>query len=427
MILFQTFGVFILFTLLGVPLVYGLLLATVGMIWWASLSHPLTSIFLSYIGGVEPFILIAVPLFVLAGEILSRGGVGLRIVTFATKLLGFLPGGLGISTVVSSLIFGGVSGSAIADTAAIGSVMTPAMIRKGYSRPFAGALMSTAGTLAIVMPPSIPMLVYAFVSGSSVRDLFLAGVVPAFAFALGLCLVCAWHGRRTGCDNGDARAAKGELWAAFVSAFPALLMPLIILGGIWTGFFTPTEAAAVAAAYGLFVSMVIYKDLKPRDLPALILKAFTTSAVVMVVIGATSCLAWLITVEQVPAQIAELVKHYAHSPWTFLLLVNVAMLLLGCFIEPVPALILAAPLLVPLSLAFNIDPVHLGLVMTCNLAIGLYTPPVGGTLMVGARLAGVGMVSVVRALLPQMAISVAILMVITYVPSVGMALVHLAR
>jgi C4-dicarboxylate transporter DctM subunit len=426
-ILFQTFGAFIVFTLLGVPLVYGLLLATVGMIWVASLSHPLTSIFLSYIGGVEPFILIAVPLFVLAGEILSRGGVGLRIVTFATKLLGFLPGGLGISTVVSSLIFGGVSGSAIADTAAIGSVMTPAMIRKGYSRAFSGALMSTAGTLAIVMPPSIPMLVYAFVSGASVRDLFLAGVVPAFAFALGLSLVCAWTGKRTGCDNGEARAPKGELWAAFVSAFPALLMPVIILGGIWTGFFTPTEAAAVAAAYGLFVSMVIYRDLKPRDLPALILKAFTTSAVVMVVIGATSCLAWLITVEQVPAQIAELVQHYAHSPWTFLLLVNVAMLLLGCFIEPVPALILAAPLLVPLSVAFKIDPVHLGLVMTCNLAIGLYTPPVGGTLMVGARLAGVGMVSVVRALIPQMAISLVILMIITYVPSVGMALVHLAR
>jgi C4-dicarboxylate transporter DctM subunit len=427
MILFQTFGAFIVFTLLGVPLVYGLLLATVGMIWVASQSHPLTSIFLSYIGGVEPFILIAVPLFVLAGEILSRGGVGLRIVTFATKLLGFLPGGLGVSTVTSSLIFGGVSGSAIADTAAIGSVMTPAMIRKGYSRPFAGALMSTAGTLAIVMPPSIPMLVYAFVSGSSVRDLFLAGIVPAFAFAIGLSLICVWTGKRTGCDNGETRAPRGELWAAFVSAFPALLMPVIILGGIWSGWFTPTEAAAVAAAYGLFVSMVVYRDLKPRDLPALVLKAFTTSAVIMVVIGATSCLAWLITVEQVPMQIAELVKHYATSPWMFLLLVNVAMLLLGCFIEPVPALILAAPLLVPLSAAFKIDPVHLGLIMTCNLAIGLYTPPVGGTLMVGARLAGVGMVSVVRALLPQMAISIAILLVITYVPAVGMTLVHLSR
>ena len=427
MILFETFGLFIVFTLLGVPLVYGLLLATAGMIWFNELGHPLTSVFLTYIGGVESFVLIAVPLFMLAGEVLSRGGVGQRIVTFATRLLGFLPGGLGISTVTSCLIFGGVSGSAIADTAAIGSVMTPAMIRKGYAPAFAGALMSTAGTLAIVMPPSIPMLVYAFVSGASVRDLFIAGVVPAVLFAIGLSLDCVRVGRKTGCDNGEARASGREIRKAFVSAFPALMMPVIILGGIWTGFFTPTEAAAVAAFYGLFVSMVIYKDLKLRDLPALVLSSFTTSAVVMVVIGATSCLAWLITIEQVPNQIAGLVTQYATSQWTFLILVNLALLTLGCFIEPVPALILAAPLLVPLSAAFHIDPVHLGLIMTCNLAIGLYTPPVGGTLMVGARLAGVGMAAVVRSLIPQMMISISILLVITYIPSISMALVNALR
>ncbi len=427
MILFEAFGLFMVATLLGVPLVYGMLLSTAGVIWWHGLGHPLTSIFLSYIGGVEPFILIAVPLFVLAGEILSRGGVGMRIVTFATKLLGFLPGGLGISTVTSCLIFGGVSGSAIADTAAIGSVMAPAMIRKGYKPAFAGALMSTAGTLAVIMPPSIPMLVYAFVSGASVRDLFIAGVVPAVIFAIGLSIDCVWEGRRTGCDAGGKRSPGREVWTAFVAAFPALMMPVIILGGIWTGLFTPTEAAAVAAAYGLFVAMVIYKDLQWRDLPGLLLKSFTTSAVIMVVIGATSCLAWLITVEQVPVQIADLVTHYATSQWTFLLLVNFAMLALGCFIEPVPALILAAPLLVPLSVAFKIDPVHLGLIMTCNLAIGLYTPPVGGTLMVGARLAGVGMVSVVRAIIPQAMISISILIVITYFPAISMSLVRALR
>lgn len=427
MILFETFGLFILLALVGVPLVYGLLLSTAAMIWWNDLGHPLTAVFLSYIGGVESFVLIAVPLFMLAGEILSRGGVGLRIVNFATKLLGFLPGGLGISTVTSCLIFGGVSGSAIADTAAIGAVMTPAMKRKGYSPAFAGALMSTAGTLAVVMPPSIPMLVFAFVSGASVRDLFIAGVVPAVIFAIGLSYECVRVGRKTGCDNGSVRASGKEIWAAFLSALPALLMPVIILGGIWSGYFTPTEAAAVAAAYGLFVSMVIYRDLKPRDLPALFLKSFTTSAVVMVVIGATSCLAWLITVEQVPVQIADLVTHYATSPWMFLLLVNIAMLVLGCFIEPVPALILAAPLLVPLSVAFKIEPVHLGLIMTCNLAIGLYTPPVGGTLMVGQRLAGVTMGEVLPPLMRMMAISIAILMVITYVPAISMSLVHALR
>lgn len=427
MILFETFGLFVLLTMLGVPLVYGLLIATAGIIWRHDLGHPLTSVFLSYIGGVESFVLIAVPLFMLAGEILSRGGVGRRIITFATKLLGFLPGGMGIATVVSSLIFGGVSGSAIADTAAIGSVMTPAMIRKGYSPAFAGALMSTAGTLAVVMPPSIPMLVYAFVAGASVRDLFLAGVIPAFTLAFGLSLACVRTGRRSGCDNGEQRASAAEVWRAFLAAFPALLMPVLILGGIWSGLFTPTEAAAVAAGYGLFVSMVIYRDLKARDLPRLLLKSFTTSAVVMVVIGATSCLAWLITVEQVPTQLAEMVSRYAHSPAGFLILVNLALLALGCFIEPVPALILAAPLLAPLAATFHIDPVHLGLIMTCNLAIGLYTPPVGGTLMVGARLAGVGMMPVVRALIPQLIISVAILLIVTYVPAVGLSLVHLVR
>jgi C4-dicarboxylate transporter DctM subunit len=305
--------------------------------------------------------------------------------------------------------------------------MTPAMIRKGYTPAFSAALMSTAGTLAVVMPPSIPMLVYAFVAGVSVRELFLAGVVPAFAFAAGLAAVCVWVGRRTGCDNGSRRAAAAELWRAFVAAGPALFMPVLILGGIWSGLFTPTEAAAVATFYGLFVSMVIYRDLKPRDLPQVILKAFTNSAVVMVVIGATTALAWLITIEQVPVQLAALVKAYASSPWMFLLLVNLALLSLGCFIEPVPALVLAAPLLVPLSKAFGIDPVHMGLIMTCNLAIGLYTPPVGGTLMVGMRLAGAGMWETSRALVPLFTISVCILAVITYVPAVGMSLVHLFR
>jgi C4-dicarboxylate transporter, DctM subunit len=427
MILFQAFGIFVLLALAGVPLVYGILLGTAGAIWINDLAHPLTSIFLGYIGGLESFVLIAVPLFMLAGEVLSSGGVGRRIVAFATTLLGFLPGGLGIASVVSCLIFGGVSGSAIADTAAIGGVMTPAMIRKGYSRAFAAALMSTAGTLAVVMPPSIPMLVYAFVSGTSVRELFFAGVVPAFAFAAGLCAVCVWTGTRTGCDNGSRRSTGREVWRSFIAAFPALMMPVLILGGIWSGAFTPTEAAAVAAVYGLFVSMVIYRDLRVADLPRVFLKAFTMSAVVMVVVGATAALAWLITVEQVPVQLAGLVKEYATTQWMFLLLVNFFLLALGCFIEPVPALILAAPLLVPLAAAFQVNLIHLGLVMCCNLAIGLYTPPVGGTLMVGMRLANAGMLETTRALIPQFTISVAVLLVITYVPSVGLVLVQAFR
>lgn len=411
------FLVFFGLALAGVPLLYALLGTTVGVIVVAGLSHPLETIFLSFIGGVEPFILIAVPLFIFAGEILSSGGVGRRIVDFARALLGFLPGGLGVVTVASCLMFGGVSGSAIADTAAIGSLVIPAMIQRGYSRGFAAALLAVAGTLALLMPLSIPFLVYAFISGVSMRQLSMAGIVPGLIAAVALMAVCVWHGRRTGCDSGDARLSAREVWTATRAAGPALLMPLIIVGGIWSGFFTPTESAAVAVVYGVAVSLVLYRDITVRDLPRLLVNAFQTSATVMLVIGATGALAWLITAEQVAVQMAAWIKLVASEPWMFLLLVNVILLLLGIFIEPLPALLLTAPLLLPLAKTFNVDLVHLGVVMTANLAIALYTPPVGGTLFVAAKLAKAGIGEITRALWPLLVAAIAALLVITYVPS----------
>jgi C4-dicarboxylate transporter DctM subunit len=403
--------------LAGVPLLYALLGTTVGAIVAAGLSHPLETIFLSFIGGVEPFILIAVPLFIFAGEILSSGGVGRRIVDFARALLGFLPGGLGVVTVASCLMFGGVSGSAIADTAAIGSLVIPAMVQRGYSRGFAAALLAVAGTLALLMPLSIPFLVYAFISGVSMRQLSMAGIAPAIIAGAALMAVCVWHGRRTGCDSGDGRLSAREVWKATKAAGPALLMPLIIVGGIWSGFFTPTESAAVAVVYGIVVSLALYRDITVRDLPRLLVNAFQTSATVMLVIGATGALAWLITVEQVAVQMAAWIRLIASEPWQFLLLVNVILLLLGIFIEPLPALLLTAPLLLPIAKFFNVDLVHLGVVMTANLAIALYTPPVGGTLFVAAKLAKAGIGEVTRALWPLLLAAIAALFVITYVPS----------
>jgi len=419
--------VFFTVALSGVPLLFALLTTTVGMIWANGLAHPLETIFLSFIGGVEPFILIAVPLFIFAGELLSHGGVGRRIVDFARALFGFLPGGLGVVTVASCLMFGGVSGSAIADTAAIGSLVIPTMVQRGYPRAFAAALLAVAGTLALLMPLSIPFLVYAFISGVSMRQLSMAGVVPAFMTATALIAVCVWYGRKTGCDNGDARASRAEIWTAFKAAGPALVMPLIIVGGIWSGVFTPTESAAVAVVYGLGVSLFLYHDITWRDLPRLLLTAFQTSAVVMLVIGATGCLAWLLTVEQVAVQLAEWVRVVASEPWQFLLLVNVSLLLLGIFIEPLPALLLTAPLFLPLAQAFRIDLVHLGVVMTANLAIALYTPPVGGTLFVAAKLANAGIGAITRALMPLMAASVVVLFMVTYWPAVTRWLPALLR
>ncbi|MGL4233128.1 MAG: TRAP transporter large permease [Casimicrobium sp.] len=419
------FAVFFALALAGVPLMYALLATTVGIVVTYGMQHPLESILLSFIGGVEPFILIAVPLFVFTGELLAQGGVGKRIVEFARVLFGWLPGGLGIVTVVSCLLFGGVSGSAIADTAAIGSLIIPSMIQRGYSRGFAAALVAVAGTLALLMPLSIPFLVYAFISGTSMRALSMAGLVPAILSALALIVVCMWYGKKTGCDNGDRRASMKEIWAAAKSAGPALLMPVFIVGGIWSGYFTPTEAAAVAVVYGLFVSMVVYKDITFKHIPGLLLKAFITSATVMLVIGATGALAWLITIEQVAQTLATWVGSVSSEKWVFLILINIALILLGIFIEPLPALLMAAPLFLPLAAAFKIDMVHLGVLMTANLAIALYTPPVGGTLFVAAKLAKAGIGEITKHLWPLMAATFSIVLLITYIPSLSLWLPRL--
>jgi C4-dicarboxylate transporter, DctM subunit len=422
-IMFLFFGM----ALLGVPLVWSLLATTVLTIGVFGLSHPLEIIFLNYIAGVEPFILIAVPLFIVAGELFSTGGVGERIIRFARALFGALPGGLGIVTVASCLLFGGVSGSAIAGAAAIGTVMIPALAKQGYSKEFASALVATAGTLAIIMPPSIPLLVFGYIAGVSVRDLFVSGIVPAILFGIGLIVVCVWYGISSGCDRGGKRASAAEIRASFLDALPALLMPALILGGIWTGFFTPTESAAVAVFYGLLIAMFWYRTITWRDLPGVVYRSFLTSAVVMAVVGATAALAWLITVEQVPAFAVEWTRSVAENKFVFLLIVNVFLLVLGIFLEPLPALVLTAPLFVPMAASFGVDPVHLGLVMTCNLAIGLYTPPVGGTLFVAARIGGVGMGAISRALIPLFAVSVAVLMLITYIDIFAMGPVRWLR
>jgi C4-dicarboxylate transporter DctM subunit len=249
------------------------------------------------------------------------------------------------------------------------------------------------------------------------RQLSMAGVVPGLVLALFLVGVCIWYGRKSGCDNGEGKLSLSEIGRATQAAGPALLMPLIIVGGIWSGFFTPTESAAVAVVYGVVVSLVLYRDITVRDLPRLLVNAFQTSATVMLVIGATGALAWLITAEQVAVQLAGWIKIVASEPWMFLLLVNVVLLLLGIFIEPLPALLLTAPLFLPLAQTFGIDLVHLGVVMTANLAIALYTPPVGGTLFVAAKLAKAGIGEITRALWPLLAAAVAALIVITYVPS----------
>lgn len=422
MILLFTVAVFLLTVFLGVPLVWAILVTAVLPILVFDLGYPLQALYLNFIGGVEPNHFIAIPLFIVAGELMSRGGVGERIIDFSKALLSFLPGGLGMVVVGASMLFGGISGSAIADSAAIGSVMIRNMARQGYTPAFAAGLVAAAGTIGIIIPPSIPMLIYGFVGGVSVADLFLAGTVPGLLFGFLFMAVCYRVGKRSGCDAGGAVTPAAELWRAVVGTLPALLMPVLIIGGIFSGFVTPTEAAALAVVYGLFVTMVIYRDFSIRDLPRLIVDAFVTSAIVMVVIGATSVLGWLITLEQMPYVLVDAVQRLSSAPWVFLLLVNVVMLILGLVLDPVPAILLTAPLFLPMAQTFGVDPVHLGVIMTCNVSIGLFTPPVGATLYVASRISGVGVLSIARAMGPLYLAAILALVLVTYVPALSMTL-----
>ena len=427
MILTFLFVVFLGTIVIGVPLVWAVLISTLLPMIVFSRSYPIEALYLNFIAGVEPNIYIAIPLFILAGELLNRGGVGVRIIRFVRTLLGWLPGGLGVCVVTAAMIFGGISGSAIADAAAVGSVMIPSMAQRGYSKPFAAALVASAGTIGIIVPPSIPLLVYGFVGNVSVKELFLSGFVPGVVFAIAFMLVAVWVGKKTGCDVGGERSSWKEIWRSFIGCAPALFMPVIILGGIFSGVTTPTEAAGLAVVYGLLVATVIYHDFPWRNVPQLITDAFVTSAVVMTVIGTTQVLTWLITLEQMPIILLGWVKHLSSSPWAFLLLVNIALLLLGHVLEPVPAILLTAPLFIPLAKAYGIDPVHLGLIVSCNLALGLFTPPIGATLFVASRIADVGVLAITRAMIPLFLVALAALFLVTYIPAIPMGLVWAFR
>ncbi|MGB0866966.1 MAG: TRAP transporter large permease [Granulosicoccaceae bacterium] len=427
MILLFICAVFLCTIMLSVPLVWAILITAILPIFVFDLGYPLQAVYLNFIGGVEPNHFIAIPLFIVAGELMGRGGVGQRIINFAKSAFGFLPGGLGHVVVGASMLFGGISGSAIADSAAIGSVMIPNMAKQGYSRAFAGGLVAAAGTIGIIIPPSIPMLIYGFVGNVSVADLFLAGVVPGLIFGSLFMAVCYRVGKSTGCDPGGQRSSRRELWQAFRASAPALFMPVLILGGIFGGLVTPTEAAAVAVVYGLFVTVIVYRDFSLRDLPQLIVDSFVTSAIVMVVIGATSVLGWLITLEQLPQILVGFVQSVSSDSLTFLLLVNIVLLVLGLVLDPVPAILLTAPLFIPTAQSFGVDPVHLGVIMTCNVAVGLFTPPVGATLYVASRISGVGVLSIARAMWPLYLAALSALMLVTYIPAVSLSTVNFFR
>ncbi|MDO5289732.1 MAG: TRAP transporter large permease [Pseudomonadota bacterium] len=371
--------------------------------------------------AINKFPLAAIPFFILAGNLMETGGISRRLVEFAKSLVGGVQGGLPMTCVLTCMIFAAVSGSSVATTFAIGAILIPALIKHGYPTSYAAALQATSAELGVIIPPSIPMILYGVAAEVSIGELFIAGFGPGLfisgALMLFVWLYCKWKG--WGKNDGDGRLA---VWPAFRQAFWALLMPVIILGGIYGGVFTPTEASAVAVLYALIVGMLIYREIKPQHLYAILRKSVLSSAIIMFIIANAGLFAFLITRAGVPDAIGRWLQEVLQNPMWFLLGVNAALFVIGMFIETSAAIIVLAPILAPVALHFGIDPVHFGLIMVVNLALGMITPPFGVNLFAACTVAGISLDRIIRHLLPFVGVVLLCLAVITYVPELSLTL-----
>ncbi|PID73178.1 MAG: C4-dicarboxylate ABC transporter permease [Desulfobacterales bacterium] len=370
-------------------------------------------------GGADSFHLMAVPLFMYAGLIMERGGISQRLIDFANSLVGWLPGGLAAVTVVSAMFFAGISGSAAADAAAVGAVLIPAMKKSGYDSDFAAAVQASGGAIGVIIPPSIPMIIFGFLTGASIGRLFAAGILPGLLIGSSLIATAVFLSRRHG-YKAASNFSIAEVWRTFRRALLALGAPVIILGGILFGIFTATESAAVAVFYALIISLGIYRELSVKDLPRLITEGSVTAAVVMFIISTASVFSWLAAMEDLPALLAGSLLALTDHPVSLLLLINLLLLIAGTFVETTAALILLVPVITAMLPQLGISMIHLGVIVVCNLAIGMLTPPMGICLIVAGSISGDGITAVSRRVLPFLGILILDLLLISFWPPLSM-------
>ncbi len=369
----------------------------------------------------EHYTLLSIPFFVLAGALMSTGGVAKRMVAFAIAAVGHLRGGLAIAGVMACTLFAAVSGSSPATVVAVGSIVIAGMVKSGYPKPFAAGVICNAGTLGILIPPSIVMVVYAAVTEVSVGRMFMAGVVPGLLLAFLLALAVWWRAGKLTLTK-STRAPASVLWSTFRESTWGLMLLVIIMGGIYGGIFTPTEAAAVSAVYAVFVAVVIYRDIGWKELPHVFLDAGRTTVMLMFIIANALLFAHVLTTERIPQTIAEHIMAAGMEPWMFLLVVNIILLVAGNFMEPTGIILILAPIFFPIATQLGIDPIHLGIIMVVNMEIGMITPPVGLNLFVTAGITGMTLMEVVRAALPWLTILLGFLVLVTYVPWLSLVL-----
>lgn len=416
----------ILMMALGVPIAFALgISGALGLLVFdpASLIIVPQRIF----SGVDSFPLMAVPFFVLAGELMGTSGILKRLLGLAEALVGHLRGGLAHVNVTGSMVFAGISGSAIADASALGSALIPSMEKRYKDRNFAAAVCASAATIGPIIPPSIPMVVYAFVVGKvSIGGLFLAGVIPGILIGVGMMVIIHFIALRRGFQPERSRASVAEIVAALRGAVWALLMPAIILGGIVLGVFTATESAAIAVLYALLVGFVINRELKLSDVVVALRRGVVISSVVFLLVGMSNVVSYLLSASMLPASAAEWIRAISTSPWVFLIIVNIVLFVLGCFLDNLAIMVMAAPILAPISVQFGIDPLHFGFVFVMNSVIGMLTPPVGAILFTVCGVAKAPIEGVSRQVVPFLLWQVGVLVLVTFVPGVCLLLPRLA-
>lgn len=396
------------------------------IVFYAILDLPLIVVAQRMFTSVDSFSFMAVPFFMLAGSFMSAGGVTKRIVDFSMSLVGALAGGLALVVAVAGMFFAALSGSSAATTAAIGASMIDEMERRGYPRTFASAVVAAAGTVGIVIPPSITMVVYGAIANTSIADLFMGGFAPGILMGLSMCAVSWWISKKNG-YVGEGTFSFAKVGRSFVECFWAIMMPVIILGGIYGGIFTPTESAAVAAVYGALVGFFVYKELTLKDIPKVLLSAAVNTTMIMFVVGGANIFGWILTTAQVPHQLAQMFTDLTSSPIVFLMLVNVLLLFIGTLVNASAAVVILTPILLPVALQMGIDPLFFGVLMVVNLAIGCITPPVGLDLFVVSSIAGVSIDAVTKKVLPYLGILLVDLVILTYCPQIIMFLPELMR
>jgi tripartite ATP-independent transporter DctM subunit len=404
---------------IGVPVAYALgMSALIGALW---IDLPLDAIIIQVASGVNKFSLLAIPFFVLAGAIMAEGGLANRLVAFAAVFVGFIRGGLSLVNILASTFFGAISGSSVADTASVGSVLIPEMEKKGYPRAFATAVTVAGSVQAILIPPSHNAVIYSLAAGGSVSiaSLFLAGVVPGLLLGFTVAMLCLYTAHKKNYPKGEVIPLRQAVKIAGEAVW-ALLTIVIILGGILSGVFTATESAAVACLWAFFVTMFIYRDYKWRDLPKLVHRTVKTVTIVMILIGFAASFGYLMTLIQLPDQVTTFFTSISDNKYVILLCINIMMLMLGTLMDMAPLILILTPILLPVVQALGMDPVHFGMMMMVNLGMGLITPPVGSVLFVGSAIAKLPLETVTRALFPFFFALLLVLMLITYVPALSL-------